>query len=57
MRGLAPALPGVDMDDFDEPGCPLSEEEEDWVDQVAEWVLEVFGADYLLAKPQVLPST
>lgn len=40
----------------DGPGCPLSEEEEDWVDRTAKWVLAEFGSDYLLSKPLVLPT-
>lgn len=35
---------------------PLSEEEEAWVEQAAQWFLAEFGSDYLLSKPILLPT-
>lgn len=42
--------------DVDPVHCPLDEEEERWVDEVAKWVLAVFGEEYLRGKPQILPT-
>jgi hypothetical protein len=36
--------------------CPLSEEEEAWVEQAARWVLATFGKDFLLSRPILLPT-